>query len=198
MGNLEIPKSKHKILADLIEQFVKNNRQQDMFEEDETIIASAKHFAELIIKKRLAQAQTRAEEEDLTEKTPQKETEPWFETVYVHTASTSQCRTIGVEHIALTQLNKLHWGGKFISSGETDEDHAPWEVPYGRRGPVRTMSSQTRVTTSLVCRDDGRITMRTTVDPTLLQETLYRRLNMNPRPVKRVVIKEGAFKNATM
>jgi transposase len=95
-------------------------------------------------------------------------------------------------------LNKLHWGGKFISSGETDEDHAPWEVPYGWRGLVRTMSSQTRVTTSLSCKDGGRITMRTTVDPTLPQENLYRRLNMNPRPLKRVVIKEGAPIDSTM
>jgi transposase len=95
-------------------------------------------------------------------------------------------------------LNKLQWGGKFISSGETNEDHAPWEIPYGWRGVVRTMSSQTRVTTSLSCKDGGRITIRTTVDPTLEQENIYRRLNMNPRPLKRVVIKEGVSVDSTM
>lgn len=105
LGTLDIPRDKHKALADLIERFVKKDRQQNMFENDAELIASAKHFAELIIRKRLAQA--RAQEEAQAEEAPSKETEPWFETVDVQSATTSQCRTIGVEHIALTQLNEL-------------------------------------------------------------------------------------------
>ena len=95
-------------------------------------------------------------------------------------------------------LNKLQWGGNFIGNSETKEDHAPWNIPYGWRGLVRTMSSQTRVTTSLQCKDGGRITIRTTVDPSLPQENLYRRLNINPRPLTRVVVREGAPINSTM
>jgi len=95
-------------------------------------------------------------------------------------------------------LNKLQWGGNFIGNSETKEDHAPWNIPYGWRGLVRTMSSQTRVTTSLQCKDGGRITIRTTVDPSLPQENLYRRLNINPRPLSRVAVREGAPVNSTM
>lgn len=84
-------------------------------------------------------------------------------------------------------LNKLEWGGKFVSYCEKKEDHAPWNIPYGWKGLVRVMSSQTRVTTSFECKNHSRIDARTTVEPTAQQLAVYSRLKMSPRPLKRII-----------
>jgi transposase len=87
-------------------------------------------------------------------------------------------------------LSKLEWGGKFISSCGKTDDHAPWEIPFGWKGLVRTMSSQTRVTTSFNCKDGSRMDVRTTVEPTTEQSEIYKRLQVNPRPLKRIIRKQ--------
>lgn len=86
-------------------------------------------------------------------------------------------------------LKKLEWGGKFISYCGKNDDHAPWDIPFGWKGLVRTMSSQTRVTTSFQCKDGCRIDARTTVEPTVVQHEVYKRLEMHPRPLKRNISK---------
>ena len=86
-------------------------------------------------------------------------------------------------------LNKLEWGGKFISSSGKTDDHVLWEIPFGWKGLVRTMSSQTRVTTSFNCKDGSRMDVRTTVEPTTEQSEIYKRLKVNPRPLKRIIRK---------
>lgn len=88
-------------------------------------------------------------------------------------------------------LNKLQWGGKFVSSCGKKEDHSPWNEVYGWQGVIRTISSQTRVTTSFNCKGGGRIDARTTVEPTDEQLDIYKRLNVNPRPLKRIIVKHG-------
>jgi transposase len=86
-------------------------------------------------------------------------------------------------------LNKIEWGGKFVSYSGKKEDHNPWEEPFGWKGIIRTMSSQTRVTTSFNCKDGKRMDARTTVEPTAEQHDVYKRLKVNPRPLKRIIRK---------
>jgi transposase len=86
-------------------------------------------------------------------------------------------------------LNKLEWGGKFVSYCGKKDDHDPWDKPFGWKGVVRTMSSQTRVTTSFKCKDGSRMDARTTVEPTAEQMDIYKRLKVNPRPLKRIINK---------
>jgi transposase len=88
-------------------------------------------------------------------------------------------------------LAKLNRGGEFTGRGKTRETHDSWDIPYGWSGVVRTMASQSRVTTSFLCKDGHRMDIRTTVEPTLKQRALYQRLNLSPRPLARVIVKEG-------
>jgi len=83
-------------------------------------------------------------------------------------------------------LNKLQWGGSFTSYCGKQEDHYPWEIPYGWKGLVRTMASQCRVTTSFQCKDGSRMDVRTTVEPNHEQTAIYKRLGINARPLKRI------------
>ena len=110
LGNLEIPKDKLKSLANLIEAVLTKNRQQPLFSEDPKLVGLAEHFAQLIIQQRL-QEQQRAtlSLDDATHalSTQQTETEPRFETVDVHSVTTSRCRTVGTEYIALNQMRQL-------------------------------------------------------------------------------------------
>ena len=87
-------------------------------------------------------------------------------------------------------LNKLEWGGRFVGNSDKGEDHSPWNEPYGWQGVIRAMASQTRVTTSFLCDDNLRMDVRTTLEPTAKQCSIYNRLKVNPRPLKRVVFKE--------
>ena len=86
-------------------------------------------------------------------------------------------------------LAQLEWGGKVISTGEKSNDHFPWNVAFGWKGLVRVMSSQTRVTTSFDCKNGTRMDIRTTIEPTANQLDIYRRVKVNPRPLKRVIAK---------
>lgn len=87
-------------------------------------------------------------------------------------------------------LNKLNWGGRFCSSGPIKKEKKQWDVPYGWRGLVRTMKSQTRVTTSMRTEKNQTIDIRTTLEPSALQLDIYRRLNFTPRPLNRIIIKK--------
>jgi len=87
-------------------------------------------------------------------------------------------------------LNKLEWGGGFVGNSNARTDHCPWNEPYGWRGVVGTMASQTRVTSSFLCEDGQRMDVRTTLEPTTNQRKLYKRLKLSPKPLKRIVAKE--------
>lgn len=86
-------------------------------------------------------------------------------------------------------LNRIEWGGTFVSNCGKKDDHRPWDKPWGWKGIIRTMLSQTRVTTSFKCKDGSRIDARTTVEPTTEQTEIYKRLKVNSRPLKRIVSK---------
>lgn len=86
-------------------------------------------------------------------------------------------------------LHKIQWGGMFIGcEPEVREEHYPWSIPYGWKGVTRTLSSQVRVTTSFKCKDGRSMDVRTTVEPTLQQQDVYKRIGLNPRPLKRVIV----------
>jgi len=87
-------------------------------------------------------------------------------------------------------LNRLEWGGEFVGTTGEAHNHAPWNEAHGWQGLMRVMSSQTRVTTSFTCQDSSRMDVRTSVEPTAEQLSLYRRLGINPRPLKRVIAKK--------
>lgn len=88
-------------------------------------------------------------------------------------------------------LNKIEWGGKFVSNCGKKEDHQPWNDIYGWKGIIHALSSQTRVTTSFDCKNGCRMDVRTTVEPTIKQKKIYERLEVNPRPLKRIITKYG-------
>lgn len=88
-------------------------------------------------------------------------------------------------------LNRLEWGGEFVSACGKKQHHAPWNKPYGWRGLLETMQSQTRVTTSFNCKEGGRMDIRNTLEPTAEQLEIYRRLQVDPRPLKRTISKES-------
>jgi len=87
-------------------------------------------------------------------------------------------------------LGKLEWGGRFVGNSDKRSDHSPWDVPYGWQGVIQAMASQTRVTTSFLCEDNRRMDVRTTLEPTAKQYDIYNRLEVNPRPLKRIIFKD--------
>ena len=59
-------------------------------------------------------------------------------------------------------LHKIEWGGTFVFCADKLDTHRPWDLPWGWKGIIRTMLSQTRVTTSFKCKDGTRMDARTT------------------------------------
>lgn len=96
LGTLNVPREKHKALANLIEVNLTGDSQGNMFEESPEIIGLAKHFSDVIIQKQL---QSKPSE--------QGELPPLYEKIDVNTLTNSNGRTIGGEHIALTHLEQL-------------------------------------------------------------------------------------------
>lgn len=89
-------------------------------------------------------------------------------------------------------LNKLGWGGKFISHSAFERKaKQDWLIPYGWRSVVNTMQTHVRVTTSSLCANGQRLDIRTTLEPTANQLDLYRRLKIKSHPLKRIVRKHG-------
>ncbi len=87
-------------------------------------------------------------------------------------------------------LNKLNWGGEFVGTTKEKTPHTDGEIPYGWKGVVGTMESQTRVTTSFLCKDKKRMDIRTTLEPNEKQLHLYKRLGVTPHPLKRIIAKQ--------
>jgi len=99
LGKLTLPKSKWKLLANAIESFSKN--QPLLFSGDTQIESAAHHFAQLIRKERLA----RKKEQEKNEGNDDQK-EPRYEVVDLNSAITNDAKTIGAEHVALSQMNE--------------------------------------------------------------------------------------------
>ena len=115
LGTLNIPKDKHKELANLIEEFLTKGNQNSLFEEFSEITLLAKHYSDVIIKKRLQEESEKIipsqkpHLKETNESLPYNEakTEPNYQTIDVSSITSSHGRTVGAEHIALTQLKQL-------------------------------------------------------------------------------------------
>jgi len=97
LGHLRIPKEQWKALADTIE--AKLSGQQSLYAIDEHIEALADHFAQLIIKNRLAQAVSLASDDE--------QEPPRYETVDLTSIENSKCRTLGAEHVGVSIFREL-------------------------------------------------------------------------------------------
>lgn len=102
LGTLEISKDKFKALANNIEALL--SKQNILFDDDPEITGLAQHFSEIILRKRLQQVQASSNEQSQAPKTEEK---AHYETVDVNSATTSNGRSVGLEHIALSQLRQL-------------------------------------------------------------------------------------------
>jgi len=100
LGQLKIPREQWKALADTIE--AKLSGQQTLYPIEEMIETLADHYAQLIIKNRLAQTvnESGAPASD-------DEQEPCYETVDLNSLEHSKCRTIGAEHVGISIFREL-------------------------------------------------------------------------------------------
>lgn len=80
------------------------NKEQFLFDEaDDEIKKLAKHYADLIIQNRLSK---KAAENENTKKQPIEAQTPVYEKVDVNSTKNSNARTIGIEHIAVSQMRE--------------------------------------------------------------------------------------------
>ena len=126
---LDVSQEKLKPLADLIEAIITKDTQQTLFQEDPEIVGLAEHFAAIIIQKRLQEQTAGAhafDEQEGTDTGPKEAPveAPRFETVDVNSTTTSRCRTVGTEHIALTQMRQLGFLDILESCGFSVTEHA--------------------------------------------------------------------------
>jgi len=99
LGKLTLPKTKWKELANTIECFIKN--QPLLFSGDAELESTAHHYAQLIRKERLARKKEQKRYPEGYEKK-----EPQYEVVDVNSVITNDVKTIGAEHVALSQMNE--------------------------------------------------------------------------------------------
>jgi len=107
LGTLDINKNDFKTLANMIEGYILEDVQQNLFEQDPKLVAMARNFAEQLIRKRTQQKKTSASNPQNISHTENKEPKERYETVDLNSITTCHSKTIGSEHIALTQLREL-------------------------------------------------------------------------------------------
>jgi len=95
LGFLDFPKDQWKELANTIESEL--HGQQSLFSTNPEIEKLAKHYARVIIRERLNK-----ESEKIEKKHDEKESD--YETVDINSVSTSDSRTIGVEHVVTSSM----------------------------------------------------------------------------------------------
>jgi transposase len=93
LGELKLPREQWKALADTIE--TRLSGQQNLYPIEPSIETLAEHYAQLIIKNRLAQ--TVADEEP----------KPRYATVDLNSLENSKCRTLGAEHVGISVFKEL-------------------------------------------------------------------------------------------
>lgn len=96
LGRISLHKDKWKALANTIESIL--NNQPRLFEEDEEVECLARHYAKKIKKGRIVRASKTTQE---TEIEPEQED---YEEVNINSLCNSDSRSIGAEHVALSQI----------------------------------------------------------------------------------------------
>ena len=100
LGTLEIPEEQHKNLADTIEALLSS--QPGLPAADPGISGLARHFTDLILRKRQAEEAAKP-----IERPAEFTGKPQYETIDLNTVETSAVRIAGPEHAALSQLKAL-------------------------------------------------------------------------------------------
>ena len=96
LGHLNLPEEKWKELANCIEGCLTNRK--SLFPQDPEIEAKARHYASQIRQERLARAQ-----EGVGNKASE---DARYETVDMNSLITNDAKTIGAEHVAMSQMNE--------------------------------------------------------------------------------------------
>ncbi|HHT9111526.1 MAG TPA: IS1634 family transposase [Candidatus Brocadiaceae bacterium] len=99
LGHLNLPEEKWKELANCIERCL--NNQKSLFSQDPEIEAKARHYASQIRQERLARAQEGVGNAVSAEKEAAR-----YETVDINSLITNDAKTIGAEHVAISQMNE--------------------------------------------------------------------------------------------
>src|SRR3989339_2044356 len=106
LGTLDVDREKFKTLANMIEAIVNKHPQQPLFDVDPELVTLAHHFAEQVVRKKWQQ-QSEGSNSQISTEYVQPEPQKHFETIDVNSTTSSHGKTIGAEHIALTQLQQL-------------------------------------------------------------------------------------------
>ena len=114
LGHLDLPEDKWKELANGIEGFLTN--QQSIFEPDPEIEAKARHYANQIRQGRLARSDKNTE----VIKAETKE-EVRYEQVNINTLVTNNSKTVGAEHVVVSQMNEYGFD-KILRDNNFTED----------------------------------------------------------------------------
>lgn len=100
LGTLDIAPDQYKALANYIEALANNDAQQTLFTNDPKLETLARHFAQVLIRKRIQDQQSFEDDSRV-------ETEPKFVEVDVNSAVSTNGRSIGCEHIGLSYLREI-------------------------------------------------------------------------------------------
>lgn len=99
LGQLHLPEEKWKELANCIEGLLTNQR--SLLPQDPEVEAKARHCANQIRQERLARAQEGVDSKDIAVKE-----DAQYEHVDINSLITNDARTIGAEHVAISQMNE--------------------------------------------------------------------------------------------
>lgn len=102
LGTLNLAKDKWKELANSIES--KLHGYQSFFNPDSEVEKLAGYYSDLIKKERLSK------KSEITKDNNDKSDQPLYESVDINSVSTSDCKTIGAEHVVLSQIDEYNFG----------------------------------------------------------------------------------------
>src|SRR3972149_6231604 len=141
LGQLSLPEEKWKALANCIEGFLAN--QKTLFPQDPEIEAKARHYASQIRQERLDRVQERiAGGESAGEESAQ------YEHVDINSLITNDAKTVGAEHVAISQMNEYGFD-KILQGLDFTEDQIAYSKmlivgrmvhPGSERDTVRWLS----------------------------------------------------------
>jgi len=100
LGTLDVAPEQYKALANSIEALASNDSQQTLFTKDPELETLARHFAQVLIRKRIQEQQAPEDEYEI-------ESDPKHIEIDVNSAVSTDGRTIGCEHIALSYLREI-------------------------------------------------------------------------------------------
>ena len=146
LRHLHLPEEKWKELANCIEELLTNQR--SLLPQDPEIVAKARHYASQIRQARLARTQ---KSEDSKEAAVKEDTQ--YEQVDINSLITNDAKTIGAEHVAVSQMDEYEFDKilKGLNFTEKQIDYARMLIvgrmvhPGSERETVRWLSDTSAV-----------------------------------------------------